>query len=89
MLVAGSGRAERSDFPIDPLMRELRAQFGGHWTPPRATLGARSERTGKAALKPVPPPPPYRAWALWAVLVAAALAIAFLALRLLREPARD
>jgi hypothetical protein len=86
VLVAGSARAERPDFPIDPLMRELRAQFGASWTPPRATLGPRSERTGKAALKPTPPPPPYRAWALWAVLVAAALAIAFLAIRLLREP---
>jgi hypothetical protein len=89
LLVAGSARAERADFPIDPLMRELRAQFGASWTPPRATLGPRSERTGKAALKPVPPPPPYRAWALWAVLVAAALMIAFLAIRLLREPPRD
>jgi len=89
LLVAGSARAARPDFPIDPLMRELRAQFGASWSPPRASLGARSERTGKAALKPAPPAPPYRAWALWAVLVAAALMIAFLAVRLLREPPRD
>lgn len=88
-LVAGSARALRQEVPIEPLMRELRAQFGASWTPPRASLGARSERTGKAALKPVPPAPPYRAWALWTVLVAAALAIGFLALRLLREPERD
>lgn len=89
VLVAGSARAERADFPIEPLMRELRAQFGASWTPPRATLGARSERTGKSALKPAPPAPPYRAWALWSVLVAAALGIAFLAIRLLREPPRE
>ncbi|MBK6435955.1 MAG: DUF3999 family protein [Rhodanobacteraceae bacterium] len=89
ILVAGSARAERADFPIEPLMRELRAQFGASWTPPRATLGARSERTGQSALTPVPPPPPYRAWALWSVLIAAALAIAFLAVRLLREAPRD
>ena len=89
LLVAGSARPQRQDFPIEPLMRELRAQFGASWTPPRASLGARSERTGKAALKPPPPAPPYRAWALWTVLVVAALAIGFLALRLLREPARD
>jgi hypothetical protein len=89
LLVAGSARAQRQDFPIEPLMKELRAQFGASWTPPPARLGARSERTGKAALTPPPPPPPYRAWLLWSVLVLAAAAISFLALRLLRDPPRD
>ncbi len=89
LLVAGSARGIRESFPIDPLMNELRAQFGASWSPPPAMLGARSERAGKIALKPPPPPPPYRAWLLWTVLVLVAAVIAWLALRLLREPAHE
>ena len=89
LLVAGSARAVRATFPIEPLMNELRAQFGRSWTPPPARLGKRSERAGTMALKPPPPEPPYRAWMLWTVLVLVAAAIGWIALRLLREPARD
>lgn len=89
VLVAGSARAQRVAMPIEPLMKELRAQFGNSWTPPPARLGDRRERTGRAALRVPPAPPPYRAWLLWTTLVAAAVAIGYLALRLLREPARD
>jgi len=89
LLVAGSARAVRETFPIDPLMNELRAQFGASWSPPPATLGARSERAGKVVLKPSPHPPHYRAWLLWTVLVLVGAVIAWLAMRLLREPARE
>jgi len=89
VLVAGSARAQRPAIPVEPLMNELRAQFGNSWTPPPATLGTRSERTGKAALQPPPTPPPYRAWLLWSLLIAAAAGISYLALRLLREPMRE
>lgn len=85
-LVAGSARVVRPDFPIESLMRELRGEFGANWQAPHAELGARSERTGKAALQPPPAKPPIRTWALWTVLVLAAAALAYLALRLLREP---
>ena len=48
LLVAGSGRAQRAPTPVEPLMAELRAQFGHSFTPPPARLGERSERSGKA-----------------------------------------
>lgn len=84
-LLAGHRNALRPAYPVDTLMSELRKRFGDHWSPPAASVGARTEIKGSAALIPPPPPLPYRRWALWAALVLGAAAIAGMALSLLKE----
>ncbi len=90
-LVAGSARAQRSDYPIDTALAPLRAKLGNTWEPPLVELGGRITLRGEDALKPAPPAPPardWRTWMLWAVLVGAAALIGGLALSLLRRPNR-
>lgn len=85
-LVAGSATARRADYPVDVALAQLRAKLGADWQPPLATLGARETLAGDAALK-APTPASKHDWKtflLWGVLVAAAAAIGWLALSLLR-----
>lgn len=86
LLVAGSARARRADYPVDIALTQLRTKLGADWQPPLATLGARAVLQGDRALTAAPPPPDWKTWLLWAVLVGAAALIGGLALSLLRGP---
>lgn len=86
-LAAGSRSARRPDYPLRTVLSELRLQHGDLWLPPQATLGAGSPLAGDAALAPPPPPPPsYTQWLLWGVLVAGALGVIGMVLKLFKTP---
>jgi hypothetical protein len=85
-LVAGSASARRADYPVDVALAQLRSKLGADWQPPLATLGTRETLAGEAALKTPTPASKYdwKTFLLWGVLVAAAAAIGYLAMNLLR-----
>lgn len=79
MLVAGSGRAAREDYPVQ-------AALAASSTPPKpATLGARSESGGTQALSPKRGED-WQRWVLWAVLAVGAGLVLVVSLRVLRQP---
>ncbi len=79
VLVAGSGRAAREDYPVQ-------AALAASTTPPQpATLGARSESGGAQALGPKRGED-WQRWMLWAVLVLGAGLVLVVSLRVLRQP---
>jgi len=84
-LRAGSGRAVRVDAPVAPLLADLRARNGGRWAPAVATLGARVELAGDAALDDTPPRD-WGTWLLWGVLLLGVALVGGFALSLLRAP---
>ncbi|WP_165971237.1 DUF3999 family protein [Luteimonas terrae] len=84
-LRAGSATAVRGDAPVAPLLADLRARNGGNWQPAAATLGARAELAGAAALENTPPRD-WGTWLLWGVLLLGVLLIGGFALSLLRAP---
>lgn len=86
-LRAGSGTARRADYPLATLVNALRARLGPEWIPPLATLGPGREALGAAALALSAPERKPGTYALWAILIAAALAIVLMVLRLLKQPA--
>lgn len=84
VIAAGSAKAQRNPQPLAALLASLRAKYGQNWQPVSAALGEPITAAGDAALLPSP----RERWsniALWAVLIAAALGIAAMVLRLLRE----
>ena len=79
VLVAGSGRAAREDYPVQ-------AALAASSTPPQpATLGARSESGGAQALGPKRGED-WQRWVLWAVLAIGAGLVLVVSLRVLRHP---
>lgn len=84
-LRAGSGRVVRVDAAVAPLLADLRARNGGRWAPAVATLGARTELAGAAALDDTPPRD-WGTWLLWGVLLLGVLLVGGFALSLLRAP---
>lgn len=84
-LRAGSGRSVRVDAAVAPLLADLRARNGGRWQPAVATLGARSELAGAAALDDTPPRD-WGTWLLWGVLFLGVVLVGGFALSLLRAP---
>lgn len=86
-LAAGSRDAARPDYPMRSVLAGLASRFGDVWLPPQATLGPGATLSGDTALTAPPPPPPYKQWLLWGVLIAAALGIVVMVLKLLRSPA--
>lgn len=84
-LLAGSARARRQEAPVEGVIRALQQHRGLDWEPPPASLGARAELDGPAALQPPAEPVDWARWVLWTVLLAAALSVAGIALRLLRQ----
>jgi len=87
-LAAGSGRAERPELPLGPVLSTLRAVHGANWLPPLSPLGEMSELSGALALGPEPHPLPLRQIFLWLVLGGGGLLVVFLCLRLLRGDAQ-
>ena len=82
VLVAGSARAAREDYPV-------KAALAASTTPPQpATLGARSESGGLQALGPKRGED-WQRWLLWAVLAAGAGLVLVVSLRVLRQPKTD
>lgn len=84
-LRAGSGRSVRVDAAVAPLLADLRARNGGRWQPALATLGARTDLAGAAALDDTPPRD-WGTWLLWGVLLLGVLLVGGFALSLLRAP---
>ena len=79
VLVAGSGRAAREDYPVQ-------AALAASTTPPQpATLGARSEAGGQQALGPKRGED-WQRWLLWAVLAVGVGLVLVVSLRVLRHP---
>ena len=79
VLVAGSARATREDYPVQ-------AALAASSTPPQpATLGARSESGGAQALGPKRGED-WQRWVLWAVLAVGAGLVLVVSLRVLRHP---
>lgn len=79
VLVAGSARAAREDYPVQ-------AALAASSTPPQpATLGARSESGGAQALGPKRGED-WQRWVLWAVLAVGVALVLVVSLRVLRHP---
>ena len=79
VLVAGSARAARENYPVQ-------AALAASTTPPQpATLGARSESGGAQALGPKRGED-WQRWVLWAVLAVGAGLVLVVSLRVLRHP---
>lgn len=85
-LAAGSRDARRPDYPLRTVLSQLRTEHGDLWLPPQASLGAGAPLAGDAALRAPPPTPPYRQWALWGVLIAGALGVIGMVLKLMKAP---
>jgi hypothetical protein len=81
VLAAGSTRAHRGASPLPQLVAEMRRQRGRDWQPAPAYLGTPQPLAGDRAVAPVRD---WKAWLLWAVLGAGALAVAGFAITLLR-----
>lgn len=85
-LLAGSARASRPASPLSQLVDALRAARGKDWQPAAATLGARQQQAGDAALQSLPRAD-WKRWLLWTLLVAGAALVAGFAISLLRGKA--
>lgn len=83
-LVAGSASMRNPEYPVAELLAQLRGQLGPDWRAPLARLGSGSPLTGAVALEAPRDPDRPRRWLLWIVLVAAALGIVAMVVRLLR-----
>jgi hypothetical protein len=88
-LAAGSANARAPNYPLRTVLSEMRAQHGDLWLPPEAALGASAALGGDAALSAPPAPPPYKQWLLWGVLLAAALGVIVMVLKLMKSPSGD
>lgn len=84
-LVAGSRSARRATLPVEQALAPLRARLGKDWTPPVATLGARSASAGTAAYAKQTTPADWRGWLLWAFLIVGAAIVGGFAMSLLRQ----
>jgi hypothetical protein len=87
VLAAGSSWARRDAFPLEMLVGQVRARYGQDWKPEATTLGQGQQAGGDAALKAYNRDQ-LKSWALWGVLVLAALVIVWMVLRLLKTPAQ-
>jgi hypothetical protein len=83
VVAAGSNTQRGGEFPLEGLLGQVRAKFGRDWQPPAATLGAMQAAGGEAALSAYSMESK-RTWALWAVLLLAAVGIIAMVLRLLK-----
>ncbi|WP_201316355.1 DUF3999 family protein [Dyella sp. EPa41] len=88
-LLAGSYASRRGEYPVTEAWDRLRARYGDEWTPPVAAIGARVDEVGVAALSAPKVPYDWMRPLLWGVLVVGALAVAGMALSLLRQARRD
>lgn len=79
VLVAGSVRAQREDYPVQAALAASASD------PVPATLGAMSDAGGQAALAPKRGED-WQRWLLWAVLGAGALLVLVVSLKILRQP---
>lgn len=84
-VAAGSSWARRDAFPLEMLVGQVRARYGQDWKPEATTLGQGQQAGGDAALKAYNRDQ-LKSWALWGVLVLAALVIVWMVLRLMKSP---
>jgi hypothetical protein len=81
ILAVGSARARRPDHPMAALLGTLRERSGTDLQLAKARIGAEAELSGDAVLQP---PLPWTLWLLWTALVAGALLVIGMVLRLAR-----
>ena len=84
-VVAGSAQHQRQDAPLDDLLAGIRADRGADWQPANASIDGAGEASDAAALKPQRD---WKNYALWGVLLLAALLVIAFAVSLLRGNAR-
>jgi hypothetical protein len=80
-LAAGSARARRPDYPLARLLEDLRVRRGSELPLAAARIGAEQVLSGEGALRAALP---WRQWALWSALVAGALLVIGMVLRISR-----
>lgn len=86
-VVAGSAQHQRQDAPLDDLLAGIRADRGADWQPATARIEGDGEAGDPAALSA---PRDWKNYALWGVLLLAALLVVVFAMSLLRaKPGRD
>ena len=86
-LVAGSAQQLRQDAPIADLLADIRGERGVGWQPASARIEGPGEMSDPAALSA---PRDWKNYALWGVLLLAALVVVGFAVSLLRaNAARD
>jgi hypothetical protein len=84
-LAAGSGRAHRTDAPLQPMIAALRQQRGAQWQPALAVLTDTPQSLGGTdALRPASTPLDWKRLLLWALLVLGAVVVGGFAVSLLR-----
>ncbi len=88
VIVAGSHRAKRGEFPIEALVGQLRARYGEQWRPPAVGHGEMRASAGEAALNGWDATQ-RRTWLLWGVLVLGAAAVIWMVIGLLRSPPKS
>lgn len=84
-VVAGSAQHQRQDAPLDDLLAGIRADRGADWQPAIARIEGEGEAGDPAALSA---PRDWKNYALWGVLLLAALLVAGFAASLLRGNTR-
>ncbi|HET6602703.1 MAG TPA: DUF3999 domain-containing protein [Xanthomonadaceae bacterium] len=87
-LAAGSAKATRAPHPLQRLVAEVRDARRAGWTPAAATLGTGQALAGEAA-RQASREIPWRQLLLWSVLVAGAVLLVVMVLRLLRQAPRS
>lgn len=85
VITAGSPRAQRSDFPLEALVGQVRSKYGADWQPTSASLGPMREAGGVDALKAYSSEDK-RTWVLWGVLLLGAVVVIVMVLKLLKAP---
>lgn len=81
-LYAGSHFGNGPEAPSD-MVDKTRARLGNAWTWEIATTGERTVAGGPSALEPPREPVPWQRYILWSILIAAAVLLVFLSLRVL------
>lgn len=84
VLAAGSADTRGEAAPVEVALEEMRRREGAGWAPPVAGLGTRLE-SGGSAVATAHEGPVWGRWILWLVLSSGALAVALLALLVLRR----
>ncbi len=87
-LAAGSARMQRGSYPLQNVFAQTLQAENDAWLPSEARLGHGAELAGGAALAPRPDTsgaPTAWQWLLWLLLLAGALAVVSMVLKLLRQ----
>ncbi len=86
-LIAGNARPFQTPPQVDNLLAEIAKTMGSDWVPPEATLSEQVTLAGERAREPRIRGEQWTRWTLWGLLVVGVLAVGFMVMKLLNEPA--